>query len=129
VATDELPNRIGLLGLEGLAPDYRNRYDVACRAANAVRDNTGRFASPGSYMRATMNMDLSKVAVHIGFVGTGRQEVAGFFAGEEVEDVGRVFVFLMGLVTNLTGWRAADRLQIDRPLGRYRHVRDPGGHP
>ncbi|MFZ2056049.1 MAG: hypothetical protein WAV54_01385 [Acidimicrobiales bacterium] len=109
--------RVGFasLGLEGLAPDYRNRYDLARRATNAVKDNTGNFNSPGSYLRATMNMELSKVGVHIGFVGTARQEVAGFFADEEVEDVGRVFVFLMGSVTNLTGWRAADKLQIDSP--------------
>jgi len=45
--------RVGFasLGLEGLAPDYRNRYDLARRATNAVKDNTGNFNSPGPYLR------------------------------------------------------------------------------
>jgi hypothetical protein len=40
--------------------------------------------------------------------------VAGFFADEDVAGVGRVFVVLLGSITNVTGWRGGDRLQIDR---------------
>jgi hypothetical protein len=41
-------------------------------------------------------MELTKVAVRVGFRGTSRQEMAGFFADEQIEEVRRVFVCLIG---------------------------------
>jgi hypothetical protein len=107
--------RLGIftLGLRSLSPDYPNRYDRAMRATQAVRDNTGTIDSPGVYVRARLCLKRCKVAFHQGFENTGSQEVAGFFADEEVSDVGRVFVLLLGSLKNLTGWRAAERLVLD----------------
>jgi len=95
-------------------PDYDNEYDLARRATSAVVNNTGSLESPGFYITATMKMEVTKVSFHIGFEGTTHQEVAGFFADEVVVGIGRVFVVLMGSITNLIGWRAGDTLQTDR---------------
>ena len=97
-----------------LSPDYHNQYKVALRATDAVSDNTGSLGAPGAYLRATMQMELDKVAVHIGFEDTASQEVAGYFADQDVPVAGRVFVALLGSIHNLVGWRAADRLLTDR---------------
>ena len=101
------------LGFQGVSPDFRNRYDLAMRATVAVKDNTGTIDSPGAYVAATMKMKRCKVVFHLGFETSGAQEVAAFFADETAPDIGRVFVVLLGSVTNFTGWRAAKKLETD----------------
>lgn len=101
------------LGVRALSPDYRNRYDLAHRATAAVSQNTGDLASPGTYIRATLQMQLCKVVVLIGF-DDPNAEVAGVFADQSVPGIGRVFVALFGSISNLVGWRRSPRLDTER---------------
>jgi hypothetical protein len=96
-----------------VAPDFKNRYDLARRATTAVSQLTGTVANPGDYVQDTLELEFTRVSVHIGFE-TPNQSVSGIFADEVVEDVGRVFVGLFGSVTNLRGWKRREKYRTNR---------------
>jgi hypothetical protein len=83
-------------------PDYDNVYDLARRATKAVEDNTGTLDYPGAYVRAELNLHCCQFRVLHGWRGSGRQEIAGFFT-DEVTKQGRIFMMLVGSISNYIG--------------------------
>jgi hypothetical protein len=101
------------IGIRGIDPDYVNRFDLAQRATEAVRDNTGSLEVPGTYIRSTLYLQTCKVIVHHGLEAFNA-EVVGFFGDEEVSDVGRVFVALFGSIENFTGRKRKPRFDTEQ---------------
>jgi hypothetical protein len=95
------------LSLFGLAikyrqPDYFNRFDLARRATEAVRDNTGTIEFPGPYVHGELDLHTCAFAVHMGWDGPSNNKVAALVADQEVGGK-RTFVALFGSVSNYIG--------------------------
>ncbi|MER7246179.1 hypothetical protein [Kribbella sp. NPDC000426] len=118
VQQDAAPRRKWLKGIgisAGVAPagisadlgpseaDHGNLYDLVRRATAAVSDNTGTLASPGEYVRTTLDVTWGAIPVHMGWERAQNVRVASFFANAEVAGVGGVFLGLFGSATNFLG--------------------------
>jgi hypothetical protein len=84
-------------------PDYKNRFDLARRATEAISDNTGTLEIGGDYVRAELELVPAHFKVHLGWRRSYNQEVAAFFADGTYGSFGRTFVGLFGSISNFTG--------------------------
>jgi hypothetical protein len=86
-------------------PDYDNPFDLARRATEAVRDNTGTLQSAGEYIRAELDLTPTHFPVLEGWRDIISGAIAAFFADETTDECGRMFIGLFGSITNFIGRR------------------------
>jgi hypothetical protein len=110
---------IGLKGIgvqrQEVPPSFENRFDMAGRATEITSQLTGSLEMPGKYVHDQLDFEEVTVSVHIGFKRMN-QRVAGYFADQEIPNVGRVFVVLFGSTHNFTGWARDEAVVTDRHL-------------
>jgi hypothetical protein len=84
-------------------PDYRNRWDLARRATDAVLDNTGTIAYPGDYVRGELDMHKLAFPVHMGWADGVMNGKVALLVSDETSREGRSLVALFGSIGNYVG--------------------------
>src|SRR5580658_6337698 len=84
-------------------PDYRNRYEMALMATDALEQYTGTHAFPGDYVRAETDLRCCYFPVHLGWNEVANAEVAVFIVNADLRESGRTFVALIGSIENYVG--------------------------
>jgi hypothetical protein len=90
-------------------PDFRNLFDLARRATDAVINLTGTLEAEGLYVAGELDLHPCRFPVHMGWERSPNHEVAAYVA-DAVVGGERVFVGLFGSVGNYIGHREEDRL-------------------
>lgn len=89
-------------------PDYRNRYEMAQRATEAVKDKTGSLAYPGDYIQAEADLRCCYFPVHLGWDEVANAEIAAFVIKADLLESGRTFMALIGSIGNYVGRKRRD---------------------
>lgn len=130
--------QLKLLGLtvKTRAPDYRNRFDLASRATEAVADLTGTVEIDGDYILAELDVYAAILPVHLGWRDAANVEIAALIA-DTGAGTPRTFVALIGSASNFlgrnsaepSGWCPSDLDGLYEILDSALEARDPALDP
>ena len=118
--------------------DYDNSYDLARRATAALAANTGSLSNLGPYIRATADVRSCWMYVFGGWASSYDQAIATFFVRARTRRGRRVFIALVGSISNYighveeprtAGWHPSDAMGLYSILQTVLENTDDGVAP